>query len=383
MSNRDYYEVLGVDKKASAEEIKKAYRKLAMQYHPDRNPDNKEAEAKFKEINEAYEVLSNEEKRSRYDQFGHAGVDPNQAGFDGFGGFGGFQGGTFEGFSGGFDDILNSFFGGGGFTQQSQGPRRGSDIELEVELSFEEAAKGVKKSVSYYRLEECPTCHGTGAKPGTKVNDCVRCSGTGKVKIMTRSLFGETVSVQTCPECMGTGKKPEVQCDTCKGKGKVRKKKTISIDVPAGVDTGNVMNVRGEGDVGDTGAPRGDVRVHFRVKPSDTFKRKGTNLYAKAHITFAQATLGDEIEIPTLEGKEKIKVSAGTQSGTVKRLSGKGVPNVNGYGKGDLFVELIVDIPTKLTEEQKKALLAYAQTMGEETPKNQKSFFEKVKDTFS
>lgn len=376
-TKRDYYEVLGVNKDASGEELKKSYRKLAMKYHPDRNAGGeKESEAKFKEINEAYEVLSDQEKRRMYDQFGHAGV--NGAG----GGEGGFGGG-FSGF-GGFDDIFSEIF-GGGFSGSSrrQGPRRGADVRVDVSLTFMEAAFGVSKAIEILRTEDCETCKGTGAEPGTSTKTCSKCNGSGELRYAQRSLFGETVSVRECDSCRGKGKVNEKPCGTCKGHGLVRKKKKVDINIPAGVENGNVMTLRGEGDMGSKGGPRGDVQVVLTVRPHEIFTRQGKDVLCEIPITFAQATLGDQITVPTLDGKVKYDVPAGTQSGTVFRLKGKGIQDINGYGRGDLYVKAVVEIPKRLSEKQKKLLKEFDESMGAEGHEKQKSFFDKVKKAFA
>lgn len=383
MSKRDYYEILGVDKGADEKALKSAYRKLAMKFHPDKNPGDKEAEAKFKEINEAYEILTDSRKRKLYDQFGHAGVDPSAQAAGG----GPFQGG-FGGYGGGFEDIndvFSSFF-GGGFGSSSRGfnrVRRGSDVQVEVRLSFMEAVGGADKEVTFYRLEECPTCSGSGAEPGTSSKTCEQCGGAGEVRYAQRSLFGETISVQQCPACQGKGSIPTEPCHTCKGKAKVRKRKKLNVKIPAGVDNGHVMTLAGEGDVGESGGPKGDVQLHFRVTPDSRFRREGSDIHQEVHINFLQATLGDELEIPSLEGKIRFKVSPGTQSGQIRRLAGAGIPRVNGYGKGDHFVTIIVDVPTALNDKQKEALLAFGKEMDMVSPKESKSFFDKVKDAIS
>ncbi len=394
---RDYYEVLGVGKNADDAELKKAYRKLAMKYHPDRNPDDKEAENKFKELNEAYEVLSDKEKRNMYDQFGHAGVDQN-----GHGGFGG------AGF-GGFEDIINEVFGGGfgrGFSSSRRNaPRKGSSIRADVTLSFEEAAFGKKEKIEFYRTEECHTCHGDGAKPGSKKTKCSNCSGTGEVRVSQQSFLGSTVSIQTCSVCRGSGEMIEDPCTTCKGKGRVKKKKTIDVDLPAGVFEGAQMSLRGEGNLGSKGGPRGDVVVVIHVLPHKQFKRDGDDIFLQIQITFAQAVLGDEIDVPTLDGKVQFQIPAGTPSGKQFRLRGKGVHVLNGYGRGDQYVRVVVQIPKKLNKKQKEALKAFAKEMGElpnskanksniesdsyendkQTDKSEaddKGFFDKMKDAF-
>jgi len=373
---RDYYETLGVEKGVSEQDLKRAYRKMAMKYHPDRNADNKEAEEQFKEVNEAYEVLSDTEKRNLYDQFGHAGVNQNQ---------GGFGGGGFEGF-GGFEDIFSDFFGGGFSSgRRSNGPRRGGDIRVDITLSFEEAAFGVKKEIEFLRTEDCHTCGGEGAEPGTGTSTCPDCNGQGQVRYAQRSLFGETVQVKECDRCHGKGKVYDTPCHTCKGHGKVRKKKKMTIEIPAGVDSGSVLSLRGEGQLGAKGGPRGDVKVVMRVRDHNLFVRDGNHVMYELHITFAQATLGAEVVVPTLEGKVKYKITPGTQSGTMFRLKGKGIPVLNGYGKGDQYVKVIVDVPTKLTDEQKERLIEYAVSTGEknEFSSKPKGFFNKVKDALS
>lgn len=383
MQKRDYYDVLGVDKSADEKEIKKAFRKLAVKYHPDKNPDDKEAEQKFKEANEAYEILSNPEKKKLYDQFGHAGVDPS-AGAGGFGGFGGFEGGA--GGFGGFEDIFEQFFGGqAGYSSQGRRSyaRRGGDVQVEIQLSFGEAVHGTKKQISFYRLDECPTCHGSGAEENSAMKSCTQCQGTGEVRYVQRSLFGEQVTVQECPECRGKGEIPETPCHTCKGKTKVRKKKNLEVNVPSGVDDGDVLPIRGEGDIGEKGGPRGDVLIHFRVKRDQTFRREGLDVHQEIHISFTQATLGDEVEVKTLDGKIKLKIEPGTQSHTIKKITGGGIDNVRGFGKGDHYITIIVDVPKKLTEKQKNALEAFSREMGESSPKGAKGFFEKVKDAIS
>jgi len=375
---RDYYECLGVERNAAADELKKAYRKKAMKYHPDRNPDNDEAEAKFKEINEAYEILSDSEKRNLYDQFGHAGVNQNAGG----GGGGGFGGGF-----GGFEDIFSEVFGGGfgGFSSGRsgrRGPRKGADVQVEATLKFEEAAFGTTREVEYYRTEECTTCHGNGAEPGSKVTTCSQCNGKGEVRYAQRSLFGESISVRECDKCKGKGEVPETPCHTCKGHGIIKKKKRMDIKIPEGVDNGSVITVRGEGQLGSKGGPRGDLYIVLRVREHEFFQRDGNHVIYEMHITFAQATLGAEVTVPTLDGKVKYKIQEGTQSGTVFRLKGKGIPVLNGYGKGDQYVKVIVDVPTKLNDKQKETLREYATEMGEYNDKP-KGFFDKVKDALS
>lgn len=358
MANKDYYEVLGIQKGASDDEIKKAFRKLAIKYHPDKNQGDKEAEQKFKEINEAYQVLSDPEKRAHYDQFGTA--DPG-AGF-GAGGFGGFD------FSdmGGFGDIFDTFFGGGGSgSKRRNGPVRGNDIEYTLNLTFEEAIFGTEKEISITRSESCEECHGSGAAPGTSAKTCPTCGGTGQVRVQRQTPLGSFVSTTTCDKCGGKGKIIESPCHTCHGKGSVRKNRKITVKVPAGVDTGNVMPLRGQGEHGQNGGSPGDLYIKIRVAPSKKFVRKGNDIYIDTHISMGHATLGIEIKVPTVDGDVKYKIPAGTQSGTLFRLKGKGVPRVNSSGRGDQYVKVIVDIPKNLNEKQKQALEAFMETCGE------------------
>ena len=331
MGKRDYYEVLGVDRGASDAEIKKAYRKLARQYHPDMNPDNKEeAEQKFKEVHEAYEVLGNQEKRRKYDQFGHSAFDMGAGA--GPGGFG--QGFDF----GGFEDIFDVFFGGAGspFGGRGRGgPQRGADLQMNIEISFEEAAFGVEREVSIHRWEDCKECGGSGAAPGTEPVTCYKCGGTGQVRVTQRIAFGQFSTVTTCDNCHGTGKTIEKPCKACSGKGKVRRLRKVRIKVPAGVDTGSALRLAGEGELGTAGGPPGDLIALIKVRPHKVFKREKDNILMDVPISFVQAALGDEIEIPTLEGKTILKVPEGTQPGAVFHLRGKGIPHLQGYGRGD------------------------------------------------
>jgi molecular chaperone DnaJ len=369
---RDYYEVLGINKGASDAEIKKAYRKLAKQHHPDVNPGNKEAEAKFKEANEAYEVLSDPQKKSRYDQFGHAGTDPN-----------GFGGGGFSGGFGDFDigDIFDSFFGGGGFGSSSRrnGPQKGRDIRTDVSISFQEAAFGVEKEVNIFRMENCSVCNGTGAKPGTSPVTCSVCKGTGQIQYKQRTPFGQFVNVKTCDHCHGEGKIISDPCKECHGKGNIRKAKKIKINIPAGIDDGQTISLRGEGDPGAKGGPAGDLFISIGVKPHPLFQRQGTDVICEIPITFVQATLGSELEVPTLDGKVKYSIPEGTQSGTVFRLKNKGIPHIRGYGRGDQYVKVMVEVPKNLSEKQKEILKQFAELEGEDTHEQRKGFFEKMK----
>lgn len=378
MSKRDYYEILGVDKNADEQTIKKAYRKMAMKYHPDRNPDDKEAEQKFKEANEAYEVLSNKEKRAMYDQFGHAGVNGNGQG--GFGGAGGFSG--FGGFEDIFGDIFDMFGGGFSSGRRNNRPQKGPDIKLQVDLLFEEAAFGVNKDIEVSKHEECKKCNGTGAKPGSNKKTCNKCGGSGEVRYTQRTPLGSFVNVRTCDACHGEGTIIEKPCDECNGKGNVRKKKKISVKIPGGVDNGSVITLRGEGEPGIKGGPPGDLYIVIRMLPHKIFKRDNYDIICEIPITFVQAALGDEIVVPTLDERVKYKIPEGTQSGTIFRLKGKGVPILNGNGRGDQYVKVIVEIPKKLNEDQKELLKKFAEEMGEDLHEQRKSFFDKVKDVF-
>ncbi len=357
MANKDYYASLGIEKGASDEEIKKAFRKLAIKYHPDKNQGNKEAEDKFKEINEAYQVLSDPEKKARYDQFGS--VDFDGSGF-GSGGFGGFD------FSemGGFGDIFDSFFGGGGGRKRN-GPQRGADLEYTVNLTFEEAIFGVEKEISINRSEKCESCKGSGAKTGTSAKTCPTCHGQGQVRVQRQTPLGSFVSTSTCSTCGGSGKVIDEPCTTCHGKGNVRKNRKITVNIPAGVDTGNVMPLRGQGDHGTNDGPAGDLYVRINVTSSKKFTRKGNDIYIDAHISMGKAALGTEITVATVDGDVKYIIPAGTQSGTLFRLKGKGVPRVNSSGRGDQYVKVIVDIPKNLNEKQKEALKVFMESCGE------------------
>ena len=355
---RDYYEVLGVAKGAGDDELKKAYRRLAKQFHPDVNQDDPEAEHKFKEISEAYEVLSDSNKRARYDQFGHN--DPGAGGAGGFGGFGGFGGG-------GVEDIFESFFGGfGGSSSRRSGPRKGADIREHITIEFEDAAFGVKKSVNVLRHEHCPECEGSGAKAGTKPEQCGKCKGTGRVRVRQSTLFGQFVNEQACDLCNGSGKIIKEHCTNCRGSGQVRKTRKIDINVPAGIDNGHTISLRGEGEPGTLGGPAGDLLVTVRVKGHKEFIRNGTNIHLKISVSFTQAALGAELEISTIDGKVKYKMHEGTQSGDKFRMRNKGMPSLRTGNRGDQIVEVFVEVPTKLNRKQKAALKEYAVLMGDE-----------------
>ncbi|MBP3907066.1 MAG: molecular chaperone DnaJ [Peptostreptococcaceae bacterium] len=380
MAKRDYYEVLGVDKGADAQTLKKAYRKLAMQYHPDRNPDNPEAEAKFKEINEAYEVLSDDTKRANYDQFGHDGPQ-GFGGAGGFGGFGGFGGGGVEDIFDMFGDMFGGGFGGSSRPRR-RGPERGADIRQDITITFEEAAFGVKKSIKINRTEECSECNGSGAKSGTSKKTCPTCNGAGEVRTSQRTPFGNIMSTRVCSTCQGDGEVLESPCPKCNGQGKTRKVKTIEIDIPAGIDNDQMIKLSNQGDVGSKGGPRGDLYVAVRVMPHTLFTRDGFDIYFEMPITFAQAALGDEVEIPTLHGNVIYNIPEGTQTGTVFRLREKGIQKMRSNSKGDQYVKVIVDTPKKLNDKQKQLLKEFARECGEEVHEKKKSFGQKIEDMF-
>jgi len=372
---RDYYEVLGVPKSATEEEIKKAYKKLARKYHPDMNPGDKEAEEKFKEINEANEVLSDPDKKARYDQFGFAGVDPSY----GAGAQGGYGPGDFGGF-GDLGDIFGSFFGGGfGGTRQRTGPQRGESIRASVAVSFTEAAFGCEKEITLERSEQCPTCKGNGCAPGTTPEICPDCRGTGSVMRAQRTPFGVMQTQGPCPKCGGTGRIIHQPCHDCRGAGSIRKRRTIKVEIPAGIDDGQTMSLRGQGHAGKNGGPSGDLLVTVMVRPHEIFRREGTAVFCEAPITFTQAVLGAELEIPTIDGKVKYNIPEGTQTGSVFRLKGRGIPVLNGRGRGDQYVTVTIETPTNLTKEQKEALRKFDETLSENNHEKQKSFFKKFR----
>ena len=377
-NKRDYYEVLGVDKNADLETIKKAYRKMAMKYHPDRNPDNKEAEEKFKEVGEAYEVLSDADKRARYDQFGHAGVDPNFGAGAGAGGYGGGFGGF--GDFGDLGDIFGSFFGGGTSRGNANGPRRGENVMSRLELTFEEAAFGCEKEVSAVRIENCPSCSGSGSADGV-IETCSTCNGAGQVRT-TQTFMGMSMqSTTTCPRCNGKGKIVKTPCNTCRGKGKVRKNRKVNVKVPAGVDEGQSVRVRGEGGVGFNGGPSGDLLAEVYIKRHPIFSRNNMDVLCEVPISFAQAALGAQIQVPTLDGRVPYDIPEGTQTGTTFTLPGKGIPEVNNpRRRGNQRFTVVVETPTRLTKEQKELLRQLDGSL-EETPKRKK-FFESIKDLF-
>ncbi|MBQ2305232.1 MAG: molecular chaperone DnaJ [Firmicutes bacterium] len=383
---RDYYEVLGLKKGASDDDIKKAYRKMAMKYHPDRNPGDKEAEEKFKEVNEAYSVLSDADKKSKYDRFGFAGVDPNSGfggGGQGFGGFG--QGfGGFSGF-GGFEDIFDMFGGGFGGANQSRRanqPRKGRDLQKAIAITFEEAAFGCKKTITLTKNVTCSTCKGDGAKPGTSKRTCPKCGGSGQVATTQRTPFGQFQTVNTCDQCGGSGKVIDTPCSDCGGSGRVRKKVSITVDIPAGVDNESVIPIRGQGEPGYNGGASGDLYLVLNVKPHQMFRRNGADLYLDIPISFDQAALGAEITVPTLDGKVKYKIPAGTQPGTKFRLKNKGIKYLKRDDKGDLYVTVNLEIPTKLNGKQKRAIEAMAKEVDEGCYQSRSSFARKIREWF-
>ena len=389
---RDYYEVLGISKGASDEEIKKAYKKMAKKYHPDLHPNDPEAEAKFKEVNEAASVLTDPDKRARYDQFGHAGVDNNGMG-------GGYSGGGFGDFGGfgGFGDIFDTIFGGGGsMSNQRNRPRRGADIETTITVTFEEAAFGTEKEVKIHRMEDCTVCHGTGAAAGTSPKICPQCGGSGQVRTVQNTPFGQVQNVRPCPQCGGEGTVIEQPCSACGGKGKTRKTRTIKVNVPKGMENGSTLRMNGEGEDGYKGGGKGDLFVHVQVKPHPVFTRIGDDTHAQFDLTFAQAALGATIEVPTLDGKVSFHIPPGTQNNAVFRLKEKGIPHLRGKGRGDHKIKVRVLVPTDLNEKQKELLRAFEESLEddnnhrvgkrsdskEKEKDKDKNFFDKMKDAF-
>ncbi len=377
-NKRDYYEVLGVSKGASEEEIKKAYKKLARKYHPDMNPGDREAEEKFKEINEANEVLSDPDKKARYDQFGFAGVDPNY-------GAGATGGGAYS--AGGFDfgdlgDIFGSFFGGGfggGTRANPNAPQRGESLRTSVNISFEEAAFGCEKEVSIDRIEQCPDCRGSGCAKGTTAEVCPDCRGSGVIQQRRQTPLGYMSTSAPCQRCGGKGKIIHQPCPKCGGKGMIRHRKTIKVSIPAGIDNGQTISLRAQGNAGKNGGPAGDLLIVVSVRPHEIFRREGTSVLCEAPITFTQAVLGAELEIPTIDGKVKYTIPEGTQSGTTFRLKGKGIPGLNGRGRGDQYVTVYIETPRNLNREQKEALKKFSESLGEKNYEAHKSFFGKFK----
>ena len=373
-NKRDYYEVLGVEKGASAEEIKKAYRRSAMKYHPDRNPGDKEAEEKFKELGEAYEVLSDDDKRSRYDQFGFAGVDPNYGGGQGGNPFGGGFGG-FGDFGDIFSDIFGGAFGGGRRAQNQNAPKRGENIGVRLDLTFEEAAFGCEREINVTRVEACGACSGTGAADG-QVETCSTCRGSGQVRTVQNFMGMQMQSTVACPQCNGQGKVIKTPCSTCRGKGKVRRSQKLRIKVPAGIDHGQAFRVSGQGNAGTNGGPAGDVMAEVYIKPHDVFRRNGTEVYCQVPISFAQAALGAEIQVPTLDGWVPYTIPEGTQTGREFTMSDRGIPVVNNpKRRGRHRFAVVVETPTKLTKEQRELLQKLDETMGNKANSKKKRFF--------
>ncbi|MCK8826971.1 molecular chaperone DnaJ [Natroniella acetigena] len=373
MAKKDYYELLGVDRNADKKEIKKAYRKLAKKYHPDVS-DHPNAEEKFKEVAEAYEVLSDKEKRARYDQFGHAGVDQDggfgQGGFSGQGGFGG------------FDDIFDMFFGGGRGRSRKNAPRKGADLKYNLTVEFEEAVFGAEKEITIPRTEECSSCNGSGAQSSEDVESCAKCNGTGEIKFKQNTPFGQMVQTSTCDRCNGTGKFINNPCSDCNGQGEVKKRRKVTVNIPAGVNDGSRLRMSGEGESGKNGGPNGDLYIVINVKPHKIFERKGDEIICEVPISFVQATLGDEIKVPTLDGRVKFEIPEGTQPETSFRLKGKGVPHLNRRGRGDQHIKVKVVIPEQLDRDQKELLQKFADMSGEEINPEQKGFLQKIKDAF-
>lgn len=370
---RDYYEVLGVPKTATEAEIKSAFRKQAKTCHPDLHPGDKEAEARFKELNEAAEVLCDADKRAKYDQFGHAAFDPSMGGQNPFeGGFGGF----------GFSDIFDQMFGGGfgGSARTANGPVAGNDLRYSLTLTFEEAAFGVKREILIPREEACGVCNGSGAKPGTEPVRCTTCGGTGQVRTQQNTILGSFTSMRPCSACHGTGKIIKEPCQSCRGSGRVRKNTRIVVNVPAGIDNGQTISMRGEGEAGKRGGPRGDLYVSISVRPHKLFQRRGYDLYLELPIPFTTAALGGEITVPTLQDPVRYTVPAGTQSGTTFRLREQGVPRLHNQGRGDMLVTVTIDVPKKLTEEQKHLLEQFATAQGNRTKTGKKGIFSKLRD---
>ncbi|MDR3304474.1 MAG: molecular chaperone DnaJ [Clostridiales Family XIII bacterium] len=385
---RDYYEVLDLKKGATEEEIKKAFRKKAMQFHPDKNPGDKGAEEKFKEVNEAYGILSDKEKKDLYDKFGHAGVDPN-AGFGAGGGFSGFGGGTsYQGgdFSDIFGDLFGSVFGGGGGgsgTRRKNGPRKGRDLQQGMRITFREAAFGTKKKIRLKRQSDCPSCGGTGAKDGTAKHTCETCHGSGQVQTQQNTPFGAFTNIGPCPTCRGKGEVIDTPCPECGGTGKVMKEVTLSVDIPAGVDSDSVIPLRGQGEPGTNGGPAGDLYIVLQVEPHEIFQRIGNDLRLEIPITFDQAALGTTIVVPTLSEKVSYKVPPGTQPDTVFRLKGKGVKSVRGGKYGDLYVKATLEVPTKLSGDQKKAIKELADRIGTDSYAKKSKFAKLMDKMFS
>jgi molecular chaperone DnaJ len=375
---RDYYEVLGVSKGASYDEIKKAFRQQAKKYHPDLHPGDQEAEARFKEVNEAYSILSDPDKKAKYDRFGHAGVDPN-----GFGGGG--SGGAYSSYDVDLGDIFSSFFGGGfgGSSRRRTGPQKGADLKYHMALEFMEAAFGCSKTFQITKEDICKSCNGSGAQPGTTPETCPTCRGAGRVQQQTQTLFGMTMVTKSCPTCNGRGTVIKNACSQCRGKGRLKTVKNLTVVIPAGVDTGDMLPVRGEGEPGTNGGPYGDLYIEFKVKKHDVFERNGINTSCNVPITYAQAALGGEIEVPTIYGKEKYTLKEGTQPGDTITIRSKGIPNKNNPNmKGDHVVKFVLEVPTGLSREQKQLLKQFNDTLTDRNYMRSSQFFQKIKNLF-
>lgn len=381
---RDYYEVLGLKKGASEDEIKKAFKSMARKYHPDLHPDDKEAAEKFKEINEAYEVLSDSEKRARYDQFGHAGVDPDYGGGAGAGGFGGFGG------FGDVGDIFDSIFGGGfgGFgggrstASSANAPHRGGDVNANVTIDFMEACKGAKKKMRVTHMVKCDQCSGTGADANTKTSSCTECHGQGSVRVNQRTPFGVISTTKVCPRCGGKGKIVTNPCSKCRGSGRQRVTTDIELKIPAGIDNGQILRVSGQGDAGLNGGPNGDLNVSVTVRPHELFTRSGNDIFCEIPISYAQAVLGDKVTVPTIKGKVEYEIPEGTQSGTKFRLRGEGVKYLGRESYGDQYVTVVVEVPKRLTKQQKELLKKFDDCLEEKNQAKRQNFFEKLKRRF-
>ena len=381
---RDYYEVLGLKKGASEDEIKKAFKSMARKYHPDLHPDDKEAAEKFKEINEAYEVLSDSEKRARYDQFGHAGVDPNYGGGAGAGGFGGFGG------FGDVGDIFDSIFGGGfgGFgggrstASSANAPHRGGDVNANVTIDFMEACKGAKKKMRVTHMVKCDQCSGTGADANTKTSSCTECHGQGSVRVNQRTPFGVISTTKVCPRCGGKGKIVTNPCSKCRGSGRQRVTTDIELKIPAGIDNGQILRVSGQGDAGLNGGPNGDLNVSVTVRPHELFTRSGNDIFCEIPISYAHAVLGDKVTVPTIKGKVEYEIPEGTQSGTKFRLRGEGVKYLGRESYGDQYVTVVVEVPKRLTKQQKELLKKFDDCLEEKNQAKRQNFFEKLKRRF-
>lgn len=375
---RDYYEVLGVDKNADDDTLKKAYRSLARKYHPDLHPGDKECEEKFKELSEAYEVLSDPDKKSTYDRFGHAGLDPNYGG----GGMGGGMGG-FGDVSDIFENLFGGVFGGGMASSNANAPRQGKDVNVGINISFMDACNGKREEIKIQHMEGCPDCHGTGSAGGSNAELCRDCQGRGVVKVNRRTPFGVISQTDTCPKCNGKGKVITNPCGKCRGVGRVRVPKTVMVDIPAGIDNGQTLRVGGQGDCGINGGPSGNLNVNIKVRPHPLFQRDGFDVHCEIPITYTQACLGDEITVPTIDGSVKYNIGEGTQTGTVFRLKGKGIRKLRRTDNGDQYVRVVVEVPKNLSKHQKEMLQEFEKSLSEKNYAKRQSFFDKLKEKLS